>query len=562
MTVTKQESFDAVVVGSGAGGGFAAVGLAEAGMRVLLLERGRRFDPRRDFPMNHPDWELHPRAFRDTETPTGDVTLVLEEGALLDPRYAHLRSAGVRGAAFNQGSRRSPFRYERVFGLGGTTLHYQGEAHRFPEHAFRPASVYGFGVDWPLGYTDLAPYYDRAEQILGVAGDPTNPFKPPRGPFPTPSHRLSYASQRIARGAAKLGWQLLPNSLALPTRSIDGRSPCQRSGGCAQGCIFGAKSSVDQTAIRRGEQTGRLQIQTDSRVLAIEMGPDGRTDAVIVRHGRANSRVRTRVLVLATGAVETPRLLLAHRSARQPNGIGNSSGLVGQFFLDTLLAEITVRFDDRIDAYKGPPIDSRVWNFSRPSRDGRVRSGYVLGVSGTLGGFHGPMSHALLLPGFGRAHKDLMRSYFGTVVTLFGIAEQEPRAGNRVTLADSKDSDGVPLVRIQSAHSEADLLALDAMLTGVKDLASAAGASEVLRQVTTYDAPAASHVGGTCRMGTDPRTSVVTAYGRTHDVPNLFIVDASVLPGQGAGDSPSLTIQAFALRAADHIASLARRQEL
>jgi len=155
-----------------------------------------------------------------------------------------------------------------------------------------------------------------------------------------------------------------------------------------------------------------------------------------------------------------------------------------------------------------------------------------------------------------------MRSYFGTVVTLFGIAEQEPRAGNRVTLADSKDSDGVPLVRIQSAHSEADLLALDAMLTGVKDLASAAGAGEVLRQVTTYDAPAASHVGGTCRMGTDPRTSVVTAYGRTHDVPNLFIVDASVLPGQGAGDSPSLTIQAFALRAADHIASLARRQEL
>ena len=169
------------------------------------------------------------------------------------------------------------------------------------------------------------------------------------------------------------------------------------------------------------------------------------------------------------------------------------------------------------------------------------------------------MSHALLLPGFGRAHKDLMRSYFGTVVTLFGIAEQEPRAGNRVTLADSKDSDGVPLVRIQSAHSEADLLALDAMLTGVKDLASAAGAGEVLRQVTTYDAPAASHVGGTCRMGTDPRTSVVTAYGRTHDVPNLFIVDARFFRPR-AGDSPSLTIQAFALRAADHIASLARRQ--
>jgi choline dehydrogenase-like flavoprotein len=262
------------------------------------------------------------------------------------------------------------------------------------------------------------------------------------------------------------------------------------------------------------------------------------------------------------GAVETPRLLLANRSASQPNGIANNSGLVGRFLLETLLAEVTVRFDERIDAYKGPPIDSRIWNFSRPSRDGSVRSGYVLGVSGTLGGFHGPLSHALLLPGLGRAHKDAMRSHFGTIVTLFGIAEQEPRAGNRVTLADTKDSDGVPLVRVESGHSEADLLALDAMLERARELARASGAAEMLRQATTYDVPAASHVGGTCRMGTDPRTSVVTAYGRSHDVPNLFIVDASVLPGQGAGDSPSLSIQALALRTAEHIVALARRQEL
>jgi len=562
VIATKPDTFDAIVVGSGAGGGFAAMSLAEAGMRVLLLERGRRFDPRRDFPMTHPDWELRARAFRDTEAPQGDVSLVREEGAPLDPRYAHLRSSSLPGEVLKSGSRRAPFRYDRVFGLGGTTLHYQGEAHRFPDHAFRPASLYGLGVDWPLSYADLAPYYDRAEHLLGVAGDPANPFKPPRGPFPTPAHRLSYASQRIATGAAKLGWALLPNSLALPTRSIDGRPPCQRSGGCAQGCIFGAKSSVDLTAIRRAEGTGRLQVQTESRVFAIEMGPDGKVEGIVYRRASSLYRARARVFVLALGAVETPRLLLANSSANQPNGIANGSGLVGQFFLETLLAEITARFDERIDAYKGPPIDSRIWNFSRPSRDEGARSGYVLGVSGTLGGFHGPMSNALLLPGLGRAHKDTMRSTFGTVVTLFGIAEQEPRAGNRVTLADSKDPDGVPLARIQSAHSEADLLALDAMLMRAKELAHAAGAVEVLRQATTYDVPAASHVGGTCRMGRDPRASVVTAYGRSHDVPNLFIADASVLPGQGAGDSPSLSIQALALRTAEHVVTLARRREL
>jgi choline dehydrogenase-like flavoprotein len=559
---TKEEAFDAVVVGSGAGGGFAAMGLAEAGMRVLLLERGRGFEPSRDFPMNHPDWELRPRAFRDTEIPTGDASIVLEKGALLDQRYAHLRSSSPSGEVPKPRSHRAPFRYERVFGLGGTTLHYQGEAHRFPEHAFQPASLYGLGVDWPLRYADLAPHYERAEHVLGVAGDPANPFKAPRGPFPTRAHRLSYASQRIATGATKLGWTLLPNSLALPTSSVDGRRPCQRSGGCAQGCIFGAKSSVDLTAIRRAERTGRLQVQTESRVLALEMGHGGRVDGIVYRRAKSIYRARARVTVLAMGAVETPRLLLASRSADRPNGIANSSGLVGRFLLETLLAQVTVRFDERIDAYKGPPIDSRIWNFSRPRRDGSVRSGYVLGVSGTLGGFHGPMSHALLLPGFGRAHKDAMRSHFGTIVTLFGIAEQEPRAGNRVTLADTKDSDGVPLARVESAHSEADLLALDAMLERVKELASASGAAEMLRQATTYAVPAASHVGGTCRMGTDPGTSVVTAYGRSHDVPNLFIVDASVLPGQGAGDSPSLSIHALALRTAEHIVALARRREL
>jgi choline dehydrogenase-like flavoprotein len=142
MTVTRSETFDAVVVGSGAGGGFAAMGLVEAGMRVLLVERGRRFDPRRDFPMNHPDWELRPRAFRDTETAVGDVSLVLEDGSPLEPRFAHLRSVGLPDASQSQRTHRGPFRYLRVFGLGGTTLHYQGEAHRFPDHAFRPASRY------------------------------------------------------------------------------------------------------------------------------------------------------------------------------------------------------------------------------------------------------------------------------------------------------------------------------------------------------------------------------------------------------------------------------------
>ena len=557
MTDRDTAELDAVVVGSGAGGGFAAMALAEAGARVLLLERGPRMDPR-DFPMHHRDWELR-RSPLDLPGPP-DPTVLREDGPAVDPRFAHLRT-GPPGRQVAV-ARREPFRYQRVFGLGGTTLHYQGEAHRFPADAFRPASAYGLGVDWPIDHAELAPHYERAERVLAVAGNPANPFKPARGPYPTPAHALSPVSRRIEAGASKLGWRLLPNPLALPTASLDGRPPCQRSGGCVQGCIFGAKSSVDLTAIARGMRTGRL---TGDHPGAGRRARDGtrwtRRWCRLPRRKRVE-RAAARVVVLALGALETPRLLLAQRGPSHPGGLANASGLVGRYLMETVYALLNVRFDRRVDGYKGPPIDARIWDFARPARGGRVRSGYALGVSGTMGGFHGPASYALRTPGIGRAHKDAMRARFGAIVTLFGIAEQEPRAVNRIRLADETDSDGVPLLRVESSPSEADLRAMDDMLGKLNALAAASGAAEVLHQVTAYDEPLGSHLGGTCRMGRDPATSVVDPFGRAHEVPNLFIADASVLPGQGAGDSPSLTIQALALRTAERIAGLLRRREL
>lgn len=548
---------DIVVVGSGAGGGFAAMALAEAGVRVLLLERGRAFEPSRDFPSRKPDWEILPSAF--AETSGADPTLAAQEGAPLDRRWHHLQTGRIPPGP--PAARREPFRYQRVIGLGGTTLHYQGEAHRFGEHAFRSASLYGFGVDWPIDYAELAPYYQRAEQVLGVAGNPANPFKAPRGPYPTPAHRLSYASQRVQAGAARLGWALLPNSLALPTRSVDGRSPCQKSGMCVYGCAFGAKSSVDLTAIRRAMRTGRLTVLTAARATGLEMSADGRIAAVLYRRRGETQRATARAVVLALGAIETPRLLLAHRSSGHPQGLANGSGVVGRFLVETVYALVNARFDERLDGYKGPPIDARIWNFSRPPAGG-ARAGYVLGVSGTSGSFHGPVSYALRTPGIGRAHKQAMRARFGTIISVFGIAEQEPRAANRLTLADERDADGVPRVTVESTLSDADHAAIDEMLARVKSLATASGSAELLHQVTAYDEPMGHHVGGTCRMGRDRAASVVDPHGRAHEVRNLFIADASVLPGQGAGDSPSLTIQALALRTAERIVALARRHEL
>lgn len=549
---------DAVVVGSGAGGGFAAMALAEAGLRVLVLERGGRFVPARDFPMRHRDWELHPDVFPPLG---GEPSIDPLPGEPLEPGWERLCSRGGSFRIEGSCTHRAPFQYHRVFGVGGTTLHYQGEAHRFAGFSFKTAHYQGFGVDWPLGYDDLVPYYEQAERILGVAGSNDNPFKPGRGAFPTPAHPLSLASQHARRGAAQLGWSLLPNSLALPSRSVDGRSPCRYSGGCVQGCIFGAKSSVDLTALARGQRTGRLSIRTGTQALSLEH--DGRhvRSLVCLSNGR-RLRIRARAVVLATGAVETPRLLLNSAGAGAARGLGNQHDLVGRYFLDTLMVTLSIRLRKRLDPYKGPPIDSRVWDFSRGNPKEAPSPGYVLGISGTLGGFHGPLSYARSIPGIGLAHKRAMRERFGTVVTLFAVGAHEPRFENRVSLSDRLDDAGVPRAIVRTGFSALDRHTFDTMIHRCEQWADACDAEKIISLGSTYSHPSASQIGGGCRMGDSPETSVVDPYGRIHGVSNLFITDASVMTGQGSGDSPSLTIQSLALRTAARIVELMKRREL
>lgn len=544
----SNHEFDVVVIGSGSGGGFAAMALAEAGFRVLVLERGKRYVPSRDFPMNHMDWELRPDPLRRSAS---EPSLLINVGEPVQPGFEHLCSGtATRKSAC---ATRASFHYQRAIGLGGSTLHYQGEAHRFAPYAIRSASEYGLGVDWPIDYDELTPHYEQAERILGVAGEPGNPFKPTRGPFPTAAHTLSKASQYVAQGAARLGWSLLPNTLALPSRSVDGRPPCQHSGGCVQGCKFGAKSSVDLTALARAERSGNITIVTGARAVRLEVDQHRRVTAVVYVQGDERKQASGDAYVLSGGAIETPRLLLASTSSAFPRGVGNEHDQVGRYLMATLLVSMTVQFDVRLNPYKGPPIDARIWDFARPKSGDRVRSGFVLGVSGTASGYHGPVSYALHTRGIGLAHKKAMREKFGTILQLFAIAEQEPVAENRLMLSKHTDKAGVPYGRVQFSYSQADRYVLVAMFERCGQWADACGAIKILGIRSSVDQPGGAHVVGTCRMGQAPQTSVVDPYGQVHDVDNLYVADASVLPTQGAGDSPSLTIQALAFRTARYI---------
>ena len=525
--------FDVLVIGSGAGGGMSALSLSQQGFKVGLIERGPRFDPQQDYILNHADWATRHDPLNDARH--------LEQS--IDHSY--------RTPTPGEQADRYPLNYHRVHGVGGSTLHYQGEAHRFPEHAFTQRSQFGWGTDWPIDYADLRPYYRKAEDLLGVAGAVGNPHKPTRGEFPTPAHTLSARSRLLAKSAQAAGMTLLPNTLALPSQSVDGRLPCQHSGGCNYGCVFGAKSSIDQAILPIAQATGNIKALSDTRVTKLNLDEQGEIQSISCINGEQTQQLSAARYVLATGAVETSRLMLHSKSSQQPHGYANQRDQVGRYFMETVLAYAYLDIHLDFTTYRGPPLDSRIWDFAYPIDQNT--NGFVLGSAGFLHPNTSPAMHAVYTHGIGRAHKQAVRDSFGKTLYLFGITEQEPQADNRVSLSTAKDSHGIPKAKIHCSYSERDQHTISVMHKKLALWQQATPNSKISHSSDTLTRSSATHVGGGCRMGNDPNTSVVDAYGKIHRQSNCYITDASVFPTQGAGDSPSLTIQALALRTADKI---------
>jgi choline dehydrogenase-like flavoprotein len=554
---------DVLVVGAGAGGAVAAWALVQQGVRVTLLETGPRFDPAR-YETYAPDYEVRATSFVRFESDPKQRSYESAEGEPLDPRFAELASATptLFSRRPAEGARRAPFLWSRALGVGGSTLHYQGEAHRFPAHAFRMKSERGVGADWPLGYEELAPFYERVEKLLGVAGDPLNPWKPPRGPYPYPAHPLSRASRRIAEGARRLGWQALPNPVAILPRAAPGRGPCHYCNGCVRGCPVRAKGSVDVAVLPAAEASGRLRIVTGFHASRLEHAKDGRITGVIGfdADGR-EQRQRARAVVLAAGAIETPRILLNSAGGAHPSGVGNAHGQLGRHLMETLYVLRYASFETNLETFAGIPLDFRIWDGNGAAGRGEIPNGIVLGALCSV--FEGPVGTALeAAPGFGRAHREWMARRFGATLALLGVAEQLPRPENRVVLGEERDRFGVPLARVETRLDAGDLAALRLTWRRLGMLAEAAGVVDQPGQVSAFDQPNATHVAGTCRMGSDPEQSVTDRLGSVHGRPELAVADASVLVTEGAGDSPSLTLQALALRAAEALAERARRGEV
>jgi len=452
------------------------------------------------------------------------------------------------------------FAYTRVKGVGGTTLKYVAMSPRFHESDFRVRTEDGVAADWPISYAELEPYYTRVEYELGVSGpDGANPFEPPRSrPYPTPPHPFNLASLAIQRGADKLGLHMVKEPLALPSAEWHGRSACVGSGTCHMGCLISAKSSMDVTYVRKAEASGRIDVRAECMATEIELDENGKARAVIYidKHLQLQ-RVRGRAVVLAGNAVETPRLLLMSTSSRFPTGLANSSGLVGRNFMEHLAVFVRGVFDERLDPWRGTPTGGMIQDHYATSPTNGFARGWTTVVSANS---HWPFTIAGRVGGWGREHKRAMQQVFAHTVCLASIGEQLPDERNRVVLDPAqKDLYGLPAPCLINEPRENDAAMIRAISKHLRELLEAAGAREVW--ASTYGPGGSAHVLGTCRMGSDPTSSVVDPWCRTHDVRNLFIADGSVFVTVGAVN-PALTISALASRTSEGIVEAFRQGDL
>jgi choline dehydrogenase-like flavoprotein len=524
----SEEPVDVLIIGAGASGAALAWSLAETRMRIVCLEQGGWMNPA-EYPTTRNDWEM------DRFGPFG-----------LSPN-----SRGRR-EDYPVNDDASPIKISNFNAVGGSTILYAAHFPRFHPSDFRVKSLDGVADDWPLDYASLEPWYDLNARMMGVAGLAGDPAYPPKD-LPLPPVPLGKLGETLARGFNRLGWHWWPSDSAIATEEYEGRAACINLGPCIMGCAQGAKGSTDvtywPTAIRDG-----AEIRTHCRVREITVDENGMASgARYVDADGTEHHQRAEIVVLACNGVGTPRLLLNSRSDRFPDGLANSSGLVGRNLMFHPYAMVTGVFGERLEGYKGPTGCSII---SQEFYETDASRGFKRGYSFEMLRGMGPISTALWAMGSGRlpwgaehhaAYDDVWDRTAGMVV----ICEDLPEPENRVTLdPDLVDADGIPAPKIDYTLSENSRKMLDHAVARGTEILEAAGAKETSAEAPL--APAGWHLMGTARMGVDPASSVVDPFGRSHDVKNLFIVDGSVFVTSG-GVNPTNTIQALALRTGDYI---------
>ena len=533
---------DVCIVGAGPAGALMASELAGTGHEVVVLEAGPRFDD--DSRTDRMERAIRPGIEKDA----WDM-------------------GGKRDAYSTGGDRAYPLNAARVKGVGGSTLHWQGMVMRLHESDFAGTAGTAEDPAWPLTYGDLRPYYAEAERAFGVAGAADNPFAPPREqPFPMPAFPPSYSDSLFAPACEELGIAMHSVPNARNSEAYDGRSACVGYGTCQPVCPSGAKYSADVHVEKAQRRGARVIDRAPVKRLETGDGGDRVTAAVYATPDGETHRQEARQFVLAAGGVEIPRLLLLSQTEDHPDGLANSSGLVGRFFMDHLFAGAGGTLDVRTRQNHIGFLTSETHQFyDDPGQAVRDRDGNVV-VPATdaplapmkleFFNYAGPSPVELALSGdsFGDELLSDLRNAYGHSIAMGGLVGQQPDRSNRIALDTSTTDDhGTPVPKIEWSLDARTIRTLE-RANAIQHAILAELGVDISWTVGPADSGPGYHHMGTTRMGIDPDASVVDPRLRTHDVGNLTVASSSVFPSSGAMN-PTLTIGALALKAADHVAA-------
>ena len=531
---------DVVVIGAGAGGGVVAEQLSLAGLQVALLERGRK------------------QKFSET----GHDELFSQRTTVLGNAFGPADDRSVREVQGSDGKWHQVLPSEGAYNnvaacVGGGTLSYGAMAWRYMEEDFRLKSVYGAPAgssleDWPLTYAELEPFYTKAEWEIGVSGKAgANPFEPPRSkPYPMPPLPYNTEASLLFPAARKLGWHPFPIPMAINSVEYMGRPGCVGCPHCVGfACEVNAKSSTAVTVIPRALATKHCELRTEAMARRIVMDDRGWASAVNYIQGGQEYTQPCRAVVVSCSATETPRLLLNSATKLFPAGLGNRYDWVGRNLQGHAYSGAYGLFERDLFDGLGPAARIAASDFSHGLPDG-MRGGGVMGNEFIrLPYLFARTSLPPGMPKWGLEHKRFVRKYYRRQAGIKCPVQEMPVFESRVQIApELKDSYGIPTVRLSGHRHAEDAKVGKFLAERCEQWLKEAGASKTWLSLPGNGLSGGQHQAGTCRMGKDPKTSVVDPYCRVHDVDNLYVVDGSVHVNNG-GFNPSLTIQAIAYRA-------------
>ncbi len=573
---TKGELYDVCIVGSGAGGGMAVKILTEAGLKVALLEAGPDYDPANPEQQTQLKWPYEsPRRGANTNRPFGDFDAAYGGWEIEGEPYTK-----VKGTEFD---------WFRSRMLGGRTNHWGRISLRFGPNDFKRHDFDGLSDNWPIGYEDVKPYYDRVDKMIGVFGTKEGIYNEPDGYFlPPPKPRLH--ELMIKKAAGKIGIPVIPSRLSILTRPVNkDRGSCFFCAQCSRGCTVHADFSSSTCLVKPARKTGNADVYVNAMAREVLTDKEGRATGIsyVDKTDMQEYQVNAKIIVLAASACESARLLLNSKSSAHPNGLANSSGMVGKYLHDStgasrgaFIPQLMDRKRYNEDGVGGLHLYIPWWlenkklDFARGYHIefwggmGMPSYGFGFGMEKTNGKYptiEGKMKDA---GGYGAALKNDYRRYYGSTVGFAGRGESIPRIENYCEIdPGAVDKYGIPILRFNYNWTDQEVKQAKHMQDTFEEIIHSMGG------VASGEKPGADqqygllapgriiHEVGTTRMGNDKNTSVLNKYNQAHDVNNLFVVDGGAFVSQ-ADKNPTWTILALSMRASEYIVDQLKKQNI